>query len=119
MSNTNNISPLSPGNSGNEKLSEAKLMAWLEGNLSPAEQHEVEKWLAEEGMESDALEGLRELKPQEARHTVSRLNHNLRKSIINKKHTRRPLKTGQFSWIAIAIVLLLIVVAYIVIRKSI
>ena len=119
MSDQNNILPPDPGNSGKAKLSEDKLMAWLEGKLSPAEQHEVEQWLAEEGMESDALEGLHELKPDDTRHIVSRLNHNLRKTILSKKRKRRPLQTNQFTWVAIAIVLLLIVLAYIVIRKSI
>ena len=119
MSDPNNILPFGPGNTGKAKLSEDKLMDWLEGKLSAAEQHEVEQWLAEEGMESDALEGLRELKPEDTRLMVSRLNHNLHKAILSKKRKRRPLKTDQFTWIAIAIVLLLVVLAYIVIRKSI
>ena len=119
MSEQDNISPFDPSNGGKPKLSEDRLMAWLEGNLSAAEQHEVELWLAEEGMEGDAMEGLKELNPAETKHIVGKLNHNLRKAIVSKKRKRRPLETNQFTLIAIAIVLLLIVLAYIVIRKSI
>jgi len=102
---------------GKGRLSEEKLMAYLDGKLSPAEQHEVELWLADEGMESDALEGLYGKKTDYAKHSVNKLNHSLRKTLIGKKRRRRPLQTNQFSWIAVAIVLLLVVIAYIVIRK--
>jgi hypothetical protein len=116
MSDKDNILP--GGSNGNGKLSEERLMAYLEGKLPPVEQHEVEQWLADEGMESDAIEGLHELKPADTRHIVGKLNHNLRKTIVNKKRKRRPLDTGQFTWVAIAIILLLVVLAYLVIRKS-
>ena len=116
MSDQNNISPFDNG--GKQKLSEDTLMAYLEGTLSPAEQHEVELWLAEEGMESDALEGLKTLQPQETKHTVSKLKHELRKTMTGKKRRRRPLKTDIIQWIAIVIILLLAVVAYIVIRVA-
>jgi len=117
MSEQDNILPIGEYNSKG-KLSEDKLMAYLEGKLSPSEQHEVEQWLADEGMESDAMEGLHALTPDETRHTVNKLNHNLRKYILGKKRKRRPLATNYLSWIAIATILLLAVVAYIVIRKS-
>lgn len=114
MNDKNNISPL--GNGGNEKLSEDKLMAYLEGKLSSAEQHDIEQWLSEEGMESDALEGLRTLKPRDTQHSVNKLKHDLRKTMVGKKRRRRPLRTDQFTWMAIAIILLLVIAAYIVIR---
>ncbi len=117
MSEQDNILPFGPGNNGKEKLSEDRLMAYLDGKLSAQEQHEVEQWLADEGMESDALEGLHGQSAADTTHTINRLNHNLRKKILNKKRRRRPLKTNQFSWIAIVIVLFLAVIAYIVIRK--
>lgn len=116
MSDQNDI--LNTGHNEKEQLSEDKLMAYLEGKLSPAEQHKMEQWLASEGMESDALEGLRLLQPEETRHTVNKLNHKLRSAVLNKKRRRKTLKTDHFSWIAIAIILLLAAVAYLVIRKA-
>lgn len=119
MSDQNHISPFEPGSGNRKHLPEDKLLAYLEGKLPPAEQHEVEQWLAEEGMESDALEGLQTMRPEDTRHTVNKLNHNLRKTLLSKKHKRTKLKTDQHIIVAIAIILLLVVVAYIVVSKSI
>ncbi len=114
MSDQENISPFS--NRSNEKLSEDKLMAYLEGQLSPAEQHDVELWLAEEGMESDAVEGLKNLQPHETKHSLTKLKHGLGKTMLGGKRKRRPLRTDHITWIAIGIILLLTIVAYLVIR---
>jgi hypothetical protein len=114
MSDPKNISPFSSGNK--DRLSEEQLLAYLEGKLSSAEQHDVELWLAEEGMESDAVEGLKALQPQETKHSLSKLKHNLGKAMLGGKRKRRPLRTDHITWIAIGIILLLTVVAYLVIR---
>ena len=114
MSREHNISPFN--NNGKEKLSDDKLMAYLEGKLPPSEQHDIEQWLSEEGMESDALEGFRIMRPEDTLHTVNKLKHELRKKITGKKQRRRRLRTDHFTFMAIAIILLLVVVAYIVIR---
>lgn len=104
---------------GNEgRLPEDKLMAYLEGRLSAAEQHEVERWLAEEGMESDALEGLKNIEPEETKRLVHHLNHNLRNKLAGKKRRTRPIADNQWSWIAILIILLLAVACYVVIRLA-
>lgn len=117
MSDQDNISPFNQ--EGSRRLSEDKLMAYLEGKLSPTEQHEVEQWLADEGMESDAMEGLRSMDLNETKHTVARLNRKLHQSIANKKRPRRQSLSNQFSWLAILIVLLLVIIAYIIVRKAI
>ncbi len=119
MSDTDNIFPFGPENGKHGKLSEDTLMAYLEGKLSPAEQHEVEQWMAEDGMESDALEGLHQLDAHDTKVAVEKLNLNLRKTLSSKKRRRRPVRSEQYTWIAIAIILLLAVLAYIVIRKAI
>ncbi len=113
MSDQEHISPLRPGKG---KLAEDRLMAYLEGKLSPAEQHEVERWLSEEGMESDAIEGLQAMRPADTRHSVDRLNHRLRRSLNRKGHKRKKLRTDVNVVAAILIILLLAVVAYIVIK---
>ena len=118
MNDQNNISPFGPGSGGKDKLSEEKLMAYLEGKLSPAEQHDIELWLSEEGMEGDAIEGLKTLKPGETNHSVNRLKHELRKTMTGKKRKRRPLRPDYLTWIAVAVILLLVVAAYFVIRYA-
>ena len=116
MSDQTNIFPFGSPGENKEKLSEDTLMAYLDGKLPVAEQRKVELWLSEEGMESDAIEGLRQLNSGETKHTIDKLKHSLRKSLISKKRKRRPMLSGQFTWVAIAIVLLLTVLAYLVIK---
>src|SRR3569833_3271394 len=73
------------------------LLAFLEGRLSPEEQHEVEQWLGSEGMESDAMEGLKNIPPTETRDTVDRINHELRRQLIPKKRKRRQIKDNPWA----------------------
>lgn len=109
---------ISAGDNKKGSVPEAQLLAYLEGRLSPAEQHEVELWLAAEGMESDAMDGLMALPPQETRNAVNRLNHKLHKEIGNtKKRSRRPVETNSITLTAIAVVLLLAVIAYVIVCK--
>ncbi|MES2703443.1 MAG: hypothetical protein V4649_12440 [Bacteroidota bacterium] len=116
MSAQDDISPFD--NNGKRPLPEDKLMAYLDGRLSPAEQHEIEQWLAEDGMESDAIEGLATIHAGEAKSSISRINHKLRKELVSKKRKRRSLKTDQFTWVAIGIILLLVIAGYLVIRAG-
>jgi len=117
MSDQDNILFQGPDGAGKARLSEEKLLAYLDGKLSVDEQREVEQWLADDGIESDALEGLYGQKSADTKHAVDKLNHNLRRTMLSKKRKRRPLQTDRFSWVAIAIILLLVAIAYIVIRK--
>ncbi len=117
MSELNDI--LSPGGNGKGKLPDEKLMAYLEGKLSPEEQHEVEEWLSGEGMESDALEGLQALAPEETKKAVGKINYDLRKELgsRNKRRTKH-IKDNKWSWLAIVIVLMLAIVCYIAIKVA-
>lgn len=101
---------------GRKPLSEEQLMAYFEGRLSPEEQHEVETWLEQEGMEADALEGLQELPAEETRRISRRLNLDLGRRLRPGKRTRRPITENRWGWVAIACVLLLAVLAYAVIH---
>jgi anti-sigma factor RsiW len=103
---------------GKGKLPEEKLMAYLEGRLSPEEQHEVELWLADEGMESDAVDGLKDMEASEAKETTDRLNHQLRKQLMPKKRKRRQMKDNPWAVQAVVIILLLVILAYIIIRLA-
>ncbi len=102
-------------NSGKQP-GDAQFMAYLAGELPPEDQHEIEQWLSEDGMESDALEGLSMLDAKEARHSVNKLNQNLRKTLGNKKSKRKQAKPEATSLIAIIVILLLAIVAFLVIK---
>jgi anti-sigma factor RsiW len=101
-----------------DHLSEEQLMAYLEGKLPAAQQRRVEEFLSAEGMESDALDGLRTMPPSDIRASTERLNHRLRVGLSNKKRKRRKLNTGQMTWIAVLLTLFLAVVAYIAIKRA-
>ena len=93
-----------------------KLMAYLEGNLSAAEQHEVELWLTEEGMESDAIEGLKTIKTDDAKRSVSRLNNDLGRTIKGKRRTRKKAGPDSNLLVSVVVILLLCVVAFLVFK---
>lgn len=114
MSDSNNI-PSFDHNKGS--LSEEKLLAYLEGKLSPAEQRAVELLLSEEGMESDAIDGLQAMQPLERRQSVSRLDRKLRGQIKARKRRRRQSKPDVMQLvIAVIVILLLAALAYAVTR---
>ncbi|PQJ11567.1 hypothetical protein CJD36_007155 [Flavipsychrobacter stenotrophus] len=93
-----------------------KLTAYLDGQLTPEEQYEIEQWMSDEGMESDAIDGLKMLEPNDTKVTVNRLNHNLHKTLHSRKGKRRPAKTDANTIITIVVITLLAVVAFLVIK---
>lgn len=118
MSEVNDISAPGSGNGKKQSIPEEQLMAYLEGRLSAGQQYEVEQWLANEGMESDALDGLGQIKPEETKQMVNNLNHKLHKTLTSKKRKRKALPTNQYTLIAIVTILLLTIVAFIIISLS-
>lgn len=63
-----------------------KLIDYLEGNLSSEERHEIEKLLVESPFESDAAEGLGQIKNKKA---LPGVVNDLNKKIIKKLTERR------------------------------
>ncbi len=112
----NSGSPKGDSGSRNIPLDEEKLMAYLAGDLSPEQQYELEHFLNEEGMESDAVDGLKMLETEEVRSSVNRLNSQLGKAIGTKKRSRRKPGSNSVTLISVVIILLLAVVAYFVVR---
>ena len=107
-------------NNGKSMISQEQLIAYLEGRLSAEEQHDVELWLAEEGMESDALEGPRDLSAEETKRAIFKLNYNLRNQLSGRKNKRRePLDQNVLAWVAVIVILVLCVVGYVVFKYAI
>lgn len=104
--------------SGNQKLPDELLMAYLEGRLSPEERHRVELWLATEGLESDALEGLQQLPVSDTKESVVAINYQLTQNLKKKKRKRKHFSGNFWSWLAVIIILLLTILAYIIIYLS-
>lgn len=104
---------------GKGRLPEDKLLAYLEGRLSPAEQREVEALLAEEGMESDALEGLQQLPLSKTQHLAERINYRLQHDLKKERYRgKKHFKDNKWGWVAALLVIILSILAYWVIQLT-
>ena len=104
----------------NKDIDNQKLMDYISGKLSGKDKHEVEQWMIDNNFESEALEGLQMVKDKkDLQLYVSQLNKELNKSLQQKKHRRdrKKIKEIPWSYLAIVVVLLLIIIAYVVIQK--
>jgi hypothetical protein len=104
----------------NNGMDDRKLMDYLEGKLSGKDKYEVEKWMVENDMASDAMEGLENIKEKKnLQQYVDQLNKNLQAQLQNKKQRRNKTRLKEYPWIYFTIILILIlcIVAYIVITK--
>lgn len=102
-----------------EKLQEEKLRAYLEGCLSAIEQHEVEQWLSDEGMEADALEGLREINTADMQQSVERLKYQIKKQTTgNLRKKKSPYADNRWTIIAVILILILCILGYLVLHFS-
>lgn len=100
-------------NRKSDKLTEDMLQAYFDGKLSAEQQHEVEMWLSETGMEADALEGLQTMPANESREITSKLNLELQQQIRKKPRRRtKAIKDNYWAWVAIVVILILCVLAY-------
>lgn len=114
MSTQDNISSQGPN-----RLTDEQMMAYVEGRLSAEEQRQVEAWLSEEGMESDALEGLQQLKTGDATQLATRINYKLQNDLRRNRRTRRNhFADNKWGWIAVLVILLLAILAFVVIKVA-
>ena len=98
---------------GEGPLPEEKLLAYLEGRLTPGGQREVEAWLSDEGAEADALEGLQALGAEETRKMTSAINAKLQKSLAGKRRKRRGMDAQKWTMVAVGVVLMLAVICFV------
>lgn len=104
----------------NKDIDNQKLMDYLAGKLSEQDKHEVEAWMLDNDFENEAIEGLLQVNGnKKIDNYVDQLNKDLNQYIQKKKHQREKRKIREAPWVYIAIVLILLlaVVAYIVIKK--
>jgi hypothetical protein len=103
-------------------IDQETLLLYLQGKLTPEKQHEIEKQITDSEFESDAFEGLQNIKDQ--RHLqsiVNQLNYDLKRKTAKKKAFREKLRLKEEPWLllSIIIILLLIIISFIVIYKHI
>jgi hypothetical protein len=104
----------------NKDIRQDKLLEYLNSNLSDEETHELEMQLNDDEFMSDAAEGLKDLHAsQKVPLMVQQLNAGLKKQLEkNKKRRSKRLLTNE-GWVyfSIALLLLLAVIAFIVVKK--
>jgi hypothetical protein len=105
----------------NPDIDQETLLKYLQGKLSPQQQHEVEKQMMDNDFGTDALEGLQDFKNKKnISLLVDQLNADLKNRTNKKKRSREKLKLNLDSnlIIAIVIILLLIIISYLIIHKQ-
>lgn len=112
MSEQNPIFHPQPGT----PVTEEQMLAYLEGRLAPEAARAVEEALADEGLESDAVEGLQDMDAAEVKRLSARLNHGLQRKIRSGKRVRRRGMDNRWALLAVAVILLAAVLAYAVIH---
>ncbi|MBN9383984.1 MAG: hypothetical protein J0H74_24745 [Chitinophagaceae bacterium] len=105
----------------NKDIDHEQLMAYLQGQLSAEENHEVEKMMAENELLNDAVEGLQGIRDKRDIQTyVELLNRDLQKGLTKKRQRRekRKLKEGPWGYVAVIVIIMLCIAAYYVVRKA-
>ena len=103
------------------EIDQETLLLYLQNKLTAEKKHEVEKKMLENDFAEDAVEGLQAIKnKQHISYMVEMLNRDLKKKLEKKKHQREKMRIKDQPWlyISLIIIILLIVIAYIAIRKS-
>jgi hypothetical protein len=104
----------------NKDIDNQQLMDYLSGKLSGEEKHAVEKEMADSDFMNDAVEGLENIgNKRDIQGYVDELNASLQKSLMRKKQRRlkRRLKEGPWGYLAILLIIILCIAAYILVRK--
>jgi hypothetical protein len=104
----------------NKDIDNQKLMDYISGKLSGKDKHEVEQWIVDNKFENEALDGLQIVKDKKDLEAyVNQLNKELNQYLQQKKQRRdrKKIKEIPWSYLAIVLVLLLIIIAYVVIQK--
>jgi len=104
----------------NKDIDNQKLMDYLSGKLSDQEKHEVEMWMVDNEFENEALEGLQQMAGNKKLDGyVDQLNKELHQYISKKKDRREKRRISNPFWVyfAIAFILIMIILAYVVITR--
>lgn len=105
----------------NKDIDNQKLMDYLAGKLSDQEKHEVEAWMVDNDFGNEAMEGLQELAGKKnIQGYVDQLNKELHQYIGKKKQRRekRGIDNSLWVYVTIVFILLMIILAYVVIKRS-
>ncbi len=104
----------------NKDIDNQKLMDYLSDKLSAEEKHEFEKGMIDSEMMNDVVEGLEKFNDKSRVDTfVDQLNSNLKKQLVKRKTKKQNRRLQEMPWLyfAIALIILLILIAFFVLWK--
>ncbi|MDH7461510.1 hypothetical protein QEG73_09475 [Chitinophagaceae bacterium 26-R-25] len=104
----------------NKDIDNQQLMDYISGKLSEVEKHAIEEDTVDNDFMNDAMEGLQSLKDnKKINFFVDQINSDLHKRLDEKKarKNKRRLKEEPWIYMAVVIVLVLIVLAYVVMHN--
>ena len=104
----------------NKDIDNQKLMDYLSDKLSASEKHEFEKALLDSEMERDAVEGLSQFKnKKDPLAFAEELNLKLKQQLQKKKtlKSKRGIKELRWLYVAITLIIIFILLAFIIIFK--
>jgi len=104
----------------NKDIEQEKLLEYLNRNMTDAEQHAFEKQMNDDEFMNDAVEGLQALENKnDLTSVVQQLNADLKKQLDKKKKRKEKRKLNEQPWVyfSVLLILLLVIIAYLVIKR--
>ncbi len=104
----------------NTDIDQETLLLYLQDKLSPEKKHEVERAIAESEFESDAMEGLYDFNDKKNLAAITQqLNKDLHAKLDKKKKKKRAIHLLEQPWtyVALLILILLIILSYFIIHR--
>src|SRR3954469_16436180 len=94
----------------NPDIDQETLLRYLQEKLSPEEQHEIEKGMMESDFDSDALEGLQEVKDKKnLTSLLQQLQSDLKEKTEKKKRARQKKELKIEPWLIVTLMIILII----------
>jgi ferric-dicitrate binding protein FerR (iron transport regulator) len=103
---------------GEFRLTDEQLIAYLDGKLSQAEQREIELWLSHEPLEGEAIAGLLNVEPEKIKQITQRINQQLQHKSRRVKAKRHFYQQPVFQVLLAAMLILLCLIASILLIMS-
>jgi ribosome-associated translation inhibitor RaiA len=107
-------------NNSNKDIDNQQLMDYLSQHINKANEHDVEKAMADDAFVNDAVEGLQQMQgSKNITAYVEQLNDDLQKQIAKNKQRKekRRLKDSPYTYFTIIILLVLMVICFVVVKK--
>lgn len=102
----------------NKDIDNQKLMDYISGRLSAEQKHEVEKWMIDNPLFNEAVEGLQHADAKKISASVDEINAALRKYLQQRKVRREKniFSVNVWAYVAVLFILVLTVVVYLILH---